>query len=127
MQLHNLINKISMKNNMMLNMNMPLLNVGFQNQMMVNDNILNNMNLMENLGEKWNLIFDRKIYATKIAIVISPEKTIKEAINLFKTKSCLDIKNFKFIFNGKGLAPNMKINESGLRDWANILVVEPGM
>ena len=106
-----------MKNNMMLNM--PFANMGFQNNnMMMNNNIFQNMDNMKN---EMNLIF---VYESiKHSISISPEKTVMEAINLYKNKFGNNSKDLIFFYNGKKLYPRLKIGEAGLIERSEIIVV----
>ena len=53
----------------------------------------------------------------------SPEKTIEEAINLYKIESDNNSENLKFIFNGKPLFPDLKIYYSGLENGSMIIVI----
>ena len=125
MQIQNLGAKINMKNNMISNINMQIPNIGFQNQnMMMNNDIFGNMNMMmNNQNHKWNLFFKNNRNSKITCIYISPEKTIKEAINLYKIESDNNSENLKFIFNGKLLYPDLKIYKSGLEDSSLIIVV----
>ena len=112
MQIQNIATKICMKNNMQVNMNMQMMN-----------NKINDINIMDD-NDSWNLIFERKATMEKINIIISPEKTIQDAINLYKIKSGNNKEGLKFIFNSRQLYPNRKICESGLVEKANILVID---
>ena len=89
--------------------------------MSMNNQMYNNFN--SNL-EEWNLIFQKKSGGQPIVINISPEKTIKEAINMFKLKINEKRNIMKFVFNGKELIPEMKICESELNDVSKILVID---
>ena len=117
MQIQNLGLKINMKNNMMpnmnINMNMQSPNIGFQNQNM----------MMNNINDRWNLRFEDKT-GEIINIIISPTKTLEEAINLYKIKSNNKSHSLKFIFNGKKLFPDLKISQSGLSDNSKIIVLD---
>ena len=126
MQIQNLGAKINMKNNMMPNMNMymQIPNIGFQNQnMMMNNDICGNMNAAMNdqIGG-CNLGFREK-NGKIINIYISPEKTIKDAIDLYKIKSGNNSEELMFIFNGKPLNPDRKISQSGLLNDSRIIVM----
>ena len=76
------------------------------------------INLDDN--KEWNLIFENLDDRKKYNIRISEQKTIKEAINLYKIKSGRWGK--KFIFNNKELLPEMKICQSELNNFSRILV-----
>ena len=58
-----------------------------------------------------------------VMIVVSPEATVKEAINLYriKTNQINDVINF--VFNGKHLNLNLKLSQSGLADLSKITVI----
>ena len=58
-----------------------------------------------------------------VMIVVSPEATVKEAINLYriKTNQINDVINF--VFNGKQLNLNLKLSESGLTNASKITVI----
>ena len=124
MQIQNLGTKINMKNNMMPNMNMnnmkmQIPNIEFQNQnMMMNNNILGMMN---NQSVELNLRFEER--NKQMIIIILPEKTIKEAIDLYKIKSGNNSQDLIFIFNGKKLYPDLKIKQSGLVNGSRISVI----
>ena len=83
------------------------------------------MNPMENnYNEKWILYFEEQVTEKIIPIKISPEKTIMEAINLYKIRRFVPFsKDLKFIFNGKELFPDLKIHKTGLFRNSRILVV----
>ena len=94
----------------------------FQQQMMAMqaDNQASMQNQLNK--ETWNLLFDVHNYGRFIIINIDPDKTCKEAIDMFKIKIGFD-DNFRFIFNNKILIPEMKINQSELKDFSKILVM----
>ena len=131
MQIQNLGAKINMKNNMMpnmnmMNINMQIPNIGFQNQnMMMNNDRFGNMNIMmNNQNVELNIKFEeRNGKVTNICIL--PEKTIKEAIDLYKIKSGNNLQNLIFIFNGCKLNPELKIIRSGLINGSTIDVIDP--
>ena len=116
----NIQNKIQM--NMNMNMEMPLFpNFMQMNQMM--NNIIQNM-MGNNFGsdEYINLVF---VLHSKITnFTISKQKTVQEAINLFRLKSGNNDKDLKFIFEGRTLNPELKIIETGLKDGSKIIVVK---
>ena len=114
MQIQNIATKICMKTNMQLNMNMQMMN-----------NKINDINSMDdNDSIKWNLMFERQKTAEIINVIISPEKTIQDAINLYKIKSGDNKEGLKFIYNGRQLYPNLKICESELGKLSKILVID---
>ena len=126
MQLQNIGNKIIMKNNNMMpcmDMIMPNFGIFAQNMMMNNNNIVNDMNQM--YPGIWNLIFEDRCSFRKIVVHISPEKTVQEAINLYKIKSGNDSSNCKFIYNGRQLKKKKKIQSSGLQDNSVIGLYKP--
>ena len=112
-------------NPMMMNMNMnPMMMNMNMNPMMMNMNMNNigNANIGDNEG--WNLIFEQKKEKKNIIVTISPDKTVKEAISIFKIKSGQPNEaTFKFIFNGKQLAMDLKVSESGLANNSVITVI----
>ena len=55
-------------------------------------------------------------------IIISSEKLIREAINMYKKKTGIT-EECKFILNSKQLLPNIKISQSGLRNLSKISVI----
>ena len=96
-------------NPMMMNMNPAMMNM---NQMMMNNmmgvNNMQNMNIGDYQG--WNLIFQEKQGNKATVITISPDKTVHEAISLYKIKENINNKEMiKFIFNGKQLIPSLKL------------------
>ena len=85
-------------------------------------NNIGNANIGDNEG--WNLIFEQKKEKKNIIVTISPDKTVKEAISIFKIKSGQPNEaTFKFIFNGKQLAEDLKVSESGLANNSVITVI----
>ena len=79
------------------------------------------MSIGDNDG--WNLIFEEKQGNKRTIIRISPDKTVQEAINLYKIKT--NKKNndiIKFIYNGKQLFPSLPISQSGLSN-NNVITV----
>ena len=81
-----------------------------------------NIQIGDNDG--WNLIFEEKKEKKKTTIIISPDKKVSEAINLYKIKSgTMDDTTAKFIFNGKQLFYELKISQSGLQNNSTISVV----
>jgi len=83
-------------------------------------NQMGGMNLGDNKG--WNLIFENQNDKQMYDIRISENKTIREAINLYKIKSGREGK-MKFIFNNKELIPEVQICKSGLNNLSRILVI----
>ena len=114
-QLNNMNNNIMM-NNMMnnipnLNIGMNNINFGFQNQ---------NFKKVE----EWNLLFENKTLGGNVNIIIDPQQYIKEAINRYCLRSEIDPNNYKFMFNGRDLIPDMKIIQSGLSDNSRIWAIQ---
>ena len=124
MNIENIAMKLNTKNGM-FNMNM---NIPMPNNIQINQNMMNMMNLMNNnmntnfnqnpldnhieyFDDKcWDLLFelDNKVYS----ITISNQKTVGEAINLFKRKANLkENDKFRFIFNSNIINPQLKIYE----------------
>ena len=99
---------------------------GMDNMNMMNQ--MNQMNMMNqdstNLDDNkgWNLIFENQNDKQTYNIRISENKTVKEAINMYKIKSGREGK-MKFIFNNKELFAEMKICQSGLSNLSRILVI----
>ena len=123
-------------NNMMINNmmnNIPNLNMGMNNMMnlqgmnlpmpmnAMNNNIVN-FNLPNENFEKWNLCFENKLYGKTINVKISPEKFVKEAIDIYLQKTGIT-DQLKYIFNGEDLIPELKINQSGLMNLSTITVI----
>ena len=103
--------------NSMIGMN-PLIGM---NPMMIMNNMQNDT--IEDYND-WNLIFENKLYSKKIVKRISPDKTIQEAINIYKIKVGQENdEHDRFIYNGKILNYCLKISLSGLRNNAVITVV----
>ena len=92
--------------------NIGMGNLGFGN--------MNNIAIDDAQG--WNLIFENQNDRQAYIIRISEQKTIKEAISLYRLKSMRTDK-CKFILNSKELYPEMRICESGLQDHSRILVI----
>ena len=109
----------------------PMMMNGGMNNMMPMGGLGNNMNMMNmnmnmNIGdnEGWNLLFEEKNGNRTINITISPDKTVREAINLYKIKANQDANTeMKFIFNGKQLANDLSLSQSGLQNNSKITVV----
>ena len=124
--------------------NMNMMGMGGMNNMMgmggMNNMMgmggMNNMNMMgmggmdmmnqdsvkidDNKG--WNLIFENQNDKQTYNIRISENKTVQEAINMYKIKSGRQGK-MKFIFNNKELCADFKICQSGLNNLSRILVI----
>ena len=121
-------NMLGMNGNMMMNQNM--MNMGMPNMMgmpMGNMAAMGNMSGMGNLpgmddAQGWNLIFENQNDLSNIIVTISEQKTIKEAISMYRVKANRT-DECKFLFNSKQLYPEMRICESGLKDKSKILVV----
>jgi hypothetical protein len=121
-------NMFGMNGNMMMNQNM--MNMGMPNMMgmpMGNMAAMGNMAGMGNLpgmddSQGWNLIFENQNDLSNIIVTISEQKTIKEAISMYRLKANRT-DECKFLFNSKQLYPEMRICESGLKDKSKILVV----
>ena len=118
-------------NPMMDPMMNPMMMNGGMNNMMPMGGMGNNMNMMNmnmnmNIGdnEGWNILFEEKNGDRTINVTISPDKTVREAINLYKIKANQDANTeMKFIFNGKQLAYDLSLSQSGLQNNSKITVV----
>ena len=114
-------------NNMQMNMNIPNPNTMQMMQMQMMMNMMNGS--MESDPNQWTLIFEEREFLKdkRTDIKISPDKTVREAINLYKIKSNKDTDKSKLvcIFNSKKLNYNSKINESGLVNGSIIAVIDP--
>ena len=115
----NMMNQINMMNQMnQMNLMNQMNQLKQMNQMnMMNQN---SVNLDDNKG--WNLIFENQNDKQTYNIRISENKTVQEAINMYKIKSGREGK-MKFIFNNKELFAEMKICQSGLSNLSRILVI----
>ena len=107
----------NMNNNIMMN-NIPNLNIGMNN---INFEF-QNQNFKK--VEEWNLLFENKTLGGNVNIIIDPQQYIKEAINRYCLRSEIDPNNYKFMFNGRDLIPDMKIIQSGLSDNSRILAIQ---
>ena len=119
---------IDMKNGMQMNMNMNMQpnNINFMpmNPMMemMNNNFNQNMGVNNINSNVKSLIFEEDETKKRTIINISFEKTIEEAINLYRLKSG-DKEKKRFIFNNQILNPKLKIIDAGLNEISRILVV----
>ena len=97
------------------------------NPMGMNPMGINPMGMNKNVtigdNEGWNLIFEDKKGNKRITVTISPDKTVQEAINIYKIKANLDDNQAKFIFNGKSLCTTLTLSQSGLNNNNVITVV----
>ena len=112
----------------MMNMNPYIgINQGMMNttpmMMNMNPGMVNMNPEMMNINKKitivtvlnWDLIFEEKRDGKRTIIRICPEKTVGEAIRMFKIKKGAgNNDNYRFIYNGEDLALHLKINQSGL-------------
>ena len=118
-QLNNINTKINMKNEVQMNMNMkipmPIFGMNMMNY--------NNMNIIqENMeNNQIQLIFEISP-DEKIVVNISPKKKFKDAIELFRIKANNNEK-LKFLYNGKVIHSNLKIEEAGLVNLSTIIVI----
>ena len=109
-------------------MNPMMMQMGGMNPMGMNNNFNMNMdmNMNMNIGDNqgWNLLFEEKNGESSITVTISPDKTVREAINLYKIKANKDANaQMKYIFNGKQLAYDLTLSQSGLQNNSKITVV----
>ena len=124
---------MNMMNPMMMGMGgmggmggMNMMNPMMMNGMMPMGEMNNNMNMNMNIGDNqgWNLLFEEKNGERTINVTISPDKTVREAINIYKIKANQDSEaQIKFIFNGKQLAYDLTLSQSGLQNNSKITVV----
>ena len=115
-----------MMNQMMNNMNPMMMNQMNMNPMMLMmfQNMNNNNNNNNNNQEVWNLFFKTKNGTEQaVMIVVSPDVTVKEAINLYRIKTNQLNDAINFIFNGKQLDLNLKLSQSGLNNASTITVI----
>ena len=82
----------------------------------------NGNNLSMDDASGWNLVFENQNDKQKYTVTISEQKTIKEAISIYRIKSNNN-DPCKFIVNSKQLFPEMRICESGLQNNSRILVI----
>ena len=115
----NMMNAMGGMNNMNVNMMNPMGGMNMMNQM----NMMNtdSVKLEDNNG--WNLIFENQNDRTTVNVKISENKTVKEAINLYKLKANRTKEKLKFVFNNKELFTEMRICASGLNNMSKILVI----
>ena len=118
----NMMNQINIMNQMNQMNQMNLMNQMNQLKQMNQMNMMNenSVNIDDNKG--WNLIFENQNDKQTYNIRISEQKTVQEAINMYKIKSGREGK-MKFIFNNKELFAEMKICQSGLSNLSRILVI----
>ena len=131
----NQMNPMMMNQMMMNNMNPMMMNQMNMNPMMMNQMNMNPMMLMmfqnmnnynnnNNNQQLWNLYFQTKKGTEQaVMIVVSPEATVKEAINLYRIKTNQLNDAINFIFNGKQLDFNLKLSQSGLANASTITVI----
>ena len=125
MMINNMMNNIPNlnmdMNNMMNMMNMQRMNPQMPMNVMSNNMI--NFNLPDE-NEKWNLNFEDKSYGNLniINVKISPEKFVKDAIDIFLQKTGIT-DELKFICNCVCLIPEQKISQSVLRNLSTITVL----
>ena len=101
----------------------PMMGMPMNPNLLVNP-AAGNQNVQIGDSDGWNLIFEEKREKKKTTIIISPDKKVSEAINLYKIKSnTMDDKTAKFIFNGKQLFYDLTISQSGLQNNSTISVV----
>ena len=110
----------------------PMMGMGMNPMMGMNQmNPMMGMGMNPTMGqnvfgdtEGWNLVFEEKSGGKKTTIRINPDKTVQEAINLYKIKNGTK-ENFSyfFIFNGKQLNYQLKISQSGLKNFDKITVI----
>ena len=97
--------QMQMMNNNMMNNNM--MNKNNQLIRMNNNNYNNNEILDESKEIKKAIIFEDTT-GRKTLIIISIDKTIKELINLYISKTGYDINKIQFLYNAETIYPNDK-------------------
>ena len=108
-----------------INLMNPQMGMGLN---MINDlnipKINENINVEKEDGTLWNLCFENfnNFRNQNVMIIISSEKLIREAINMYKEKTGIT-EECLFIFNSKQLIPDIKISQSGLRILSKISVI----
>ena len=80
-------------------------------------------NVESNYNDRLNILFENQSTLEKINLFISSEKTVQEAINLYRIKS-MDSKYKLFLYNGKKLDTKLTISESGIQNGSVISVVD---
>ena len=95
----NFLVQMQMNPQMMAMMNNPQYMAMMNNQMMMMNNPMGGGNIIIDDNQGWNLVFEKKSGGQTINLTISPEKTVKEAVNAYKLKS-MEEGQMKFIFNG---------------------------
>ena len=102
-------------------MNMNMMNMGGMPGMGMGQGMANNNQSIDEAGG-WNLVFENQNDRQSYPVTISEQKTIKEAISIYRIKSG-NTDTCKFIVNSKELYPEMRICESGLQNNSRILVI----
>ena len=116
----NMMNPMAGMSGMNMNMMNPMAGMSGMNMMGMNMMNQDSVNIDDNKG--WNLIFENQNDRQTYTIRISENKTVKEAISLYKIKSGRKDK-MKFVFNNKELCSDLKICQSGLTNCSKILVI----
>ena len=87
-------------------------NLMFQNEMMMNMGIMNNVQINDSFIQKMNIIFITRD-GTKTTISTSPNTSVKDCINKFIERR-IDLKKYRdeiyFTFNGKKINENNNID-----------------
>ena len=108
-----------------INLMNPQMGMGLN---MINDlnipKINENINVEKEDSTLWNLCFENfnNFRNQTVMIIISSEKLIREAINMYKKKTGIT-EECLFILNSKQLLPDIKISQSGLCNLSKILVI----
>ena len=77
---------------------------------------------IQNIGEIWTLIFERKYDDNKITIQINSNESVSGAYAKYRIKSLENDIPLKFSFNGKPLDAFLTISQSGLTNNSRITV-----
>jgi hypothetical protein len=72
-------------------------------------------------GQHWTLKFEKKEDGQFLNVQITDDLTVDEAISRYRKKT-MDISPLQFKYNGKPLNPVLKLNQSGLKNNATIIV-----
>ena len=80
------------------------------------------VNIPQQNGDFVNLIFEQKTGGQAIAIQISLDKKVSDAITSYRNKMLVE-GEIKFIFNGQNLKPEISLREAGLKNSSKITVI----
>ena len=80
------------------------------------------VNIPQQNGDFVNLIFEQKTGGQAIAIQISLDKKVSDAITSYRNKMLVE-GEIRFIFNGQNLKPELSLREAGLKNSSKITVI----